>query len=211
MVLRLRVKSNLAADVSPDKRQPELPFLDPAEATKLWEYAVLLVSHADNPIPAIGQLSRDRADSENGYDELKNQGGWGGYATQDLARCKLSARAVALIYNGWRGDVRLAHPKTRLKAITRRPMWLAGVGRLTTHAGQSRLLITLFHAAVDPIRAMIVNVRKGLDHVLASAPQLPKASRRPALSATSSTKSSTPGQKPCFLSLSLSRGPLLHW
>jgi hypothetical protein len=41
------------------------------------------------------------------------------------------------------------------------------VGRLTEHAGQSRLLLTLSHAAGDQIKAMIVNVRKGLDHVLA--------------------------------------------
>jgi hypothetical protein len=60
-------------------------------------------------------------------------------------------------------------------------MLLAGVGRLTEHAGQSRLLLTLSHAAGDQIKAMIVNVRKGLDHVLASAPQLPKAGRWPAL------------------------------
>ena len=129
----------------------------------------------------MGQLYRDRADCENGFDELKNQWGWGGYTTQDLERCNLSARAVALIYNWWSWYVRLAHPKTRLEAITSRPMLLAGVGRLTEHAGQSRLLLTLSHAAGDQIKAMIVNVRKGLDHILASAPQLPKAGRWPAL------------------------------
>ena len=32
---------------------------------------------------------------------MKNQWGWGGYTTQDLARCRLSALAVALIYNWW--------------------------------------------------------------------------------------------------------------
>ena len=77
--------------------------------------------------------------------------------------------------------MRLAHPKTRLEAITSRPMLLAGVARLTQHAGQSRLLLTLSHAAGDQIKAMIANIRKGLDHVLASAPQLPKPDRWPAL------------------------------
>ena len=180
VVLRRRVKSSLVADASHENPQPELQFLDHSEAAKLWEYAVL-VSNADYSIQAIGQLYRDRADCENGFDELKNQWGWGGYTTQDLERCNLSARAVALIYNWWSWYVRLAHPKTRLEAITSRPMLLAGVGRLTEHAGQSRLLLTLSHAAVDQIKAMIVNVRKGLDHVLASAPQLPKAARWPAL------------------------------
>ncbi len=180
VVLRRRVKSSLVAEANHESPQPELQFLDHSEAAKLWEYAVL-VSNADYSIQAIGQLYRDRADCENGFDELKNQWGWGGYTTQDLERCNLSARAVALIYNWWSWYVRLAHPKTRLEAITSRPMLLAGVGRLTEHAGQSRLLLTLSHAAGDQIKAMIVNVRKGLDHVLASAPQLPKAGRWPAL------------------------------
>jgi len=38
----------------------------------------------------IGQLYRDRADCENGFDEIKNQWGWGGYSTQDIERCALS-------------------------------------------------------------------------------------------------------------------------
>ena len=180
VVLRRRVKSSLVAEASNESTQPELQFLDHSERAKLWEYAVL-VTNADYSTEAMGQLYRDRADCENGFDELKNQWGWGGYTTQDLERCNLSARAVALIYNWWSWYVRLAHPKTRLEAITSRPMLLAGVGRLTEHAGQSRLLLTLSHAAGDQIRAMIVNVRKGLDHVLASAPQLPKAGRWPAL------------------------------
>ena len=60
-------------------------------------------------------------------------------------------------------------------------MLLSGVARLTQHAGESRLLRTLPHAAEDRMKAMIANIRKGLDHdVLASAPQLPRAARRPA-------------------------------
>ncbi|HMS84908.1 MAG TPA: transposase [Nitrospira sp.] len=45
------------------------------------------------------QLYRDRADAEHNFDELKNQWGWGGSTTQDLARCRLMARMVALVYN----------------------------------------------------------------------------------------------------------------
>jgi hypothetical protein len=149
VVLRRRVKSSLVAEASNESTQPELQFLDHSERAKLWEYAVL-VTNADYSTEAMGQLYRDRADCENGFDELKNQWGWGGYTTQDLERCNLSARAVALIYNWWSWYVRLAHPKTRLEAITSRPMLLAGVGRLTEHAGQSRLLLTLSHAAGGP-------------------------------------------------------------
>jgi len=184
VVVRRAVKDTLVAETKKtgkrEKRQQSLQFADPLQPVKLWEYAVL-VTNSDYDLDAIGQLYRDRADCENGFDELKNQWGWGGYTTQDLERCNLSARAVALIYNWWSWYVRLAHPKTRLEAITSRPMLLAGVARLTQHAGQSRLLLTLTHAAGDQIKAMIANIRKGLDTVLASAPQLTKPDRWKAL------------------------------
>ena len=161
------------------KRQKDLDF-EEADPIKRWDYAVL-VTNSSYELKAIGQLYRDRADCENGFDELKNQWGWGGYTTQDLERCNLSARAVALIYNWWSWYVRLAHPATRLEAITSRPLLLAGVARLTQHAGQSRLLLTLTHAAGDLIKSMVANVRKGLDAILATAPQLSKRERWTAL------------------------------
>lgn len=184
VVMRRAVKGALVAEektaAKRAKRQQSLHFADPIEPVKLWEYAVL-VTNGDFALEAIGQLYRDRADCENGFDELKNQWGWGGYTTQDLERCNLSARAVALIYNWWSWYVRLAHPKTRLEAITSRPLLLAGVARLTQHAGQSRLLLTLTHAAGDQIKAMVANVSKGLETILSAAPQLSKAERWPAL------------------------------
>jgi hypothetical protein len=54
---------------------------------------------------------------------------------------------------------------------------LAGIARQTSHAEQSRMLVTLTHACADQVKAMIANVRKSLDFVLASAPQLPKSER----------------------------------
>jgi hypothetical protein len=184
VVMRRAVKDTLVAEHKAEgkraKRQQSLQFADPIQPVKLWEYAVL-VTNADYDLEAIGQLYRDRADCENGFDELKNQWGWGGYTTQDLERCNLSARAVALIYNWWSWYVRLAHPQTRLEAITSRPLLLAGVARLTQHAGQSRLLVTLTHAAGDQIKTMVANVRKGLDAILTAAPQLPKPQRWSAL------------------------------
>jgi hypothetical protein len=174
VVLRRLVKGSLAVETNDEGQQQSLHFIDATEKAKLWEYAVL-VTNADYSLEAMGQLYRDRADCENGFDELKNQWGWGGYTTHDIERCNLSARAVALIYNWWSWYVRLAHPKTRLEAITSRPLLLSGVARLTQHAGQSRLILTLTHAAGGQIKAMIANIRKGLDHVRANVPQLPKA------------------------------------
>jgi hypothetical protein len=184
VVVRRAVKQPLVGESKAagkrQKQQRSLQFVDALQPMKIWEYAVL-VTNTNYDLQAIGQLYRDRADCENGFDELKNQWGWGGYTTRDLERCNLSARAVALVYNWWSWYVRLAHPQTRLEAITSRPLLLSGVARLTQHAGQSRLLLTLTHAAGDQIKAMIANVRKGLDTILATAPQLTKTERWKAL------------------------------
>ena len=153
--------------------QSELCFIDENEPVKSWEYAVL-VCNTHYELENIGQLYRDRADCENGFDEIKNQWGWGGYSTHDIERCALSARAVALIYNWWSWYVRLAHPKSRLEAITSRPKLLSAVGRMTSHAGQKKTLLTITHEAAAQIKRLIVNVRAGLSHVRTNAPQLDK-------------------------------------
>jgi len=177
---RKGAKRKFAAAKSAKPEQTCLELIDPNDPIKVWEYAVL-VSNTQYPLEAIGQLYRDRADCENGFDELKNQWGWGGYTTQDIERCNLSAQAVALVYNWWSWYMRLAHPKGRLEAITSRPLLLAAVGRLTEHAGQKRILLSVTHAAVDQVKALISNVRAGLQPVLATAPQLPNGSRWRAL------------------------------
>ena len=179
IVMRRAVKGSLVADEKTSgksKKQQSLQFADVRQPVNIWEYAVL-ITNTGYSLDAIGQLYRDRADCENGFDEMKNQWGWGGYTTQDMERCNLSARAVALIYNWWSWYVRLAHPKTRLEAITSRPLLLGGIARLTHHADQSRLLITITHVAGEQVKSMIANIRKGLDHILQAAPQLPKLER----------------------------------
>jgi len=159
-----------------DPAQAELHFIDENEPVKSWEYAVL-VCNAHYELENIGQLYRDRADCENGFDEIKNQWGWGGYSTHDIERCALSARAVALVYNWWSWYVRLAHPKTRLEAITSRPKLLSAVGRLTSHGGQKKILLSITHEAATQIKALVANVRHGLQLIVAAAPQLTKPQR----------------------------------
>src|SRR6185312_10603881 len=57
---------------------PQLSFAEVAGKREVWEYAALVTSlHSE--ILTLGQLYRDRADCENGFDELKNQWGWGGF------------------------------------------------------------------------------------------------------------------------------------
>lgn len=177
VVVRSATKGDLNKDEKSAKgrksKQQSLALMGASEPDKIWDYSVL-VTNTELDLVAIGQLYRDRADCENGFDELKNQWGWGGYTTQDMERCNLSARAVALIYNWWSWYVRLAHPKSRLEGITSRPMLLAGIARLTEHGHQSRLYLTINHASSDKIKSMITNVRKGIDHIRQTAPQLTK-------------------------------------
>jgi hypothetical protein len=103
-----------------DEPQGKFAFIEGDVPTARYEYAVLVTSTA-HPILTLAQLYRDRADSENNFDELKNQWGWGGFTTQDLARCQLMARMVALVYNWWTLFVRLAQPHKHFEAISSRP------------------------------------------------------------------------------------------
>jgi hypothetical protein len=153
------------------KDQIELLLIDENEPVKSWDYAVL-VSNAQYTLEQIGQLYRDRADCENGFDEIKNQWGWGGYSTQDIERCALSARAVALIYNWWSWYVRLANPKSRLEAKTSRPKLLSAVGKLTSHARVHKIVLVLTHEACSQIKTMIANIHAGVQHIRNAAPQL---------------------------------------
>ena len=68
---------------NPAQKLPGFAEIGPDK--ELWEYAALVTS-LDNEILTLGQSSRDRADAENGFDELKDLWGWGGFMTQDLTR-----------------------------------------------------------------------------------------------------------------------------
>ncbi len=131
------------------------------------------MTNTNYEILSLGQLYRDRADAENAFDELKNQWGWGGFTTHDLARCQLSAQAVALIYNWWSLFVRLANPEARREAITSRPWLMSSVGRRTEHAGQTTISLTGLHAHFDQARAALMRVSAQLqDWATQTAEQL---------------------------------------
>jgi len=89
---------------------------------------------------------------------LKNQWGWGGFTTQDLKRCRLLGRSVALIYNWWSLFVRLADPDHRREAITSRPLLLQAIARQTRHAGQVTLTISSAHGEQHKARRAYVRI-----------------------------------------------------
>jgi hypothetical protein len=121
-----------------------------------------------------------RGDCGNGFDELKNQWGWGGFTTHDMHRSQVTARAVALVYNWWSWYVRAANPQARREALTSR-LLLAAVGRATSGGNQTTLYLTPMHAETGLIKSMIANVHAAIHHVRAAAEQLPKLDRWRAL------------------------------
>ncbi len=177
IILRRAVKTDLTLSRKTKHALGEqIELLMPDKDLQVWEYAVLVTNSA-YALGVYGQLYRDRADCENGFDELKNQWGWGGFTTQDIERCQTSARAVALVYNWWSWYCRAAKPDARMEAITSRALLLAGVGRAVKHAGQTTLYLTPMHAAKDKLLTLIANIRTALGHVRAVAEQLPQTDR----------------------------------
>ena len=141
-----------------------------------YEYMVLVTS-LPYSVEATAQLYRDRADSENPFDELKNQWGWGGFTTHDFERCQIMARFIALVYNWWSLFARLLNPDKHSEAITSRPMILGGVARQTQHSGQKRLTISLSHGKCVEIKEMIAVASEFLKTIIASAEQLSQPER----------------------------------
>jgi hypothetical protein len=181
VVLRRRIKHDIALtagrrDKHADQLVLALPHDEVQDNAQVWEYTVL-VTNAEYDIAAIGQLYRDRCDCENGFDELKNQWGWGGFTTQDMHRSQITARTVALVYNWWSWYVRAANPQARREALTSRPLLLAAVGRAAHSGNQTTLYLTPMHAEVGLIKSMIANVHAAIQHVRQAAEQLPRIDR----------------------------------
>lgn len=159
VVLRKRVQKNLVEvveDVS-NPKQLKLNFGELDNKSYVYEYAVLVTSLNDEVI-TMTQHYRDRADSENIFDELKNQWAWGGFTTQDLGRCRLVARAVGLIYNWWSLFVRLANPNKHFEAITSRPLLLHAIGKQSTHAGQTFIKVTSTHGKLLKVKMLLSRI-----------------------------------------------------
>jgi len=175
VVLRRKLTGEMLITGKGDN-QGQLAFIESDVPTARYEYAVLVTS-TQHEILTLAPLYRDRADAENNFDELKNQWGWGGFTTQDLARCRLMARMVALVYNWWTLFVRLAQPHKHFEAISSRPLLLHGVATQTRHAGQTRLIITSTHAKQAAIQAVLTSLADFLSSLKATAEQLTDAQR----------------------------------
>jgi len=133
-------EGDLAISSNETSGQQTLSFVDVGAGVDVYEYSVLATS-LDEELVSFGQLYRDRGDSENIFDELKNQWGWGGFVTQDLARCRLAARMIALFYDWWSIFVRLVEPDRHMEAITSRPLLLHAIATRVRHARQTTITV----------------------------------------------------------------------
>jgi hypothetical protein len=171
ILLRRKLPRDQAIASRTDPEQLMRGFGTAETDKELWEYAALVTS-LDSEILTLGQLYRDRADAENVFDELKNQWGWGGFTTEDLARCRLLAGMVALVYNWWSLFARLADPEHHREAITTRPLLLSAIAQRTQHAGQVTLTISSTHGLRDKARVAYVRIAGFLAELRQNAEQL---------------------------------------
>lgn len=147
-----------------------------SSAHQLYEYAVLVTS-LEHEILTVAQQYRERGDSENHFDELKNQWGWCGFTTHDIKRCRLMSRMIALVYNWWNLFARFADPYQHHEAITTRPLLLHAVGRKTQHAGQQRLSITSAHRDGGRIKRLFTRMNAFFKKLRHAAEQLSPSER----------------------------------
>jgi hypothetical protein len=176
IMLRRRLPETLAVTVAGADAQGDLFWTDTTPGAAIWEFAALVTS-LDMEIRSLAQLYRDRGDSENPFDELKNQWGWAGFTTADINRCQLMARLIALIYNWWSLYSRLADPNQHHEALTTRSLLLNAVARQTRHAGQTRLTVTSSHGRRRQVKVALQRVSKFLSEWTKNAEQLTDAER----------------------------------
>ncbi|PIQ42459.1 MAG: transposase, partial [Gammaproteobacteria bacterium CG12_big_fil_rev_8_21_14_0_65_46_12] len=177
IILRRKIKKEIGViNKKLPHGQAEFNFAEMGDKFEAFEYAVL-VTTLQGGVMTIAQHYRDRADSENDFDELKNQWGWAGYTTHDMHRCQLMARLIALIYNWWTLFVRLIEPNYHLEAITSRPLLLHAVGTQTQHAGQKVIQVNSNHADFKKVQSALANLSAFFKTLKSSAEQLSKTEK----------------------------------
>lgn len=170
VVLRRKLKDTVVLEANYSSQQ-QFAFLDPEDPVNSYEVAVL-VSSMDADIYTLADLYRQRADAENVFDEIKNQWGWSGYTTHDLARCRLIARIGALVFNWWSIFVGMTFRDRHVEGITSRPLLLHAVGKKTRHAGQQSLSVTSSHGKREQVQTLLSEGNRFLTRLRSAAEQL---------------------------------------
>jgi hypothetical protein len=162
----------------------DLPLADGQawpESCAPWsgKIAVLVTSLDSGAYPtlAMPRLYRERADAENSFDELKNQWGWNGYTTRQLAPCRLMANLIALVYNWWNLYVRFYDAQHHREAITSRPALMQGVARQVQSGGQRKIKISILHEKGELIVRAVGRISRQLQEFMRIAERWTLAQR----------------------------------
>ena len=153
-------------------KQPLLPMPILTDEEPEYDYSVLVTGLQQSPV-ALGQSYRDRADCENGLDELKNQWGWGGFTAQKHKRTQLMASIVALVYNWWNIFCRLAEPDKHMEATTSRPAFQKIVGRLVKTGGQKIIRLCVTGETAEWTHKVLTEIGIFLSHLLTATQLTP--------------------------------------
>ena len=175
-MLRRRIAGEVALSSRDDGGQLRLSFAQVEPDRELWEYQVL-VTNLTLEASAFGQLYRDRGDDENIFDEMKNQWGWGGFTTHDLARCRLAAQMNALFFDWWNIFVRLGEPDWHREAITSRPLLMSAVATRARQARRTTIRVTSAHAEARNAAKALAMVADFMRDLKKTAEQLTGAER----------------------------------
>lgn len=109
------------------------------------EFAVYVTNLPVGQVNAwqVAELYRQRADTENVFDELKNQWGFNGFCTQKAHATALAARVLLLVYNLWNLFLRLLQPQRHVEARYGRRWFLLIAARLVHSGGAKAIQIAV--------------------------------------------------------------------
>ena len=118
----------------------------------------------------IIDLYKQRADSENVFDELKNQWGFAGFSSQQAVVSECASRMLLLTYNLWTMFTRvIKNQGTHTEAITSRYELLLIPGRIITSGRQKTVVLSVG----EKLKKLLIQAYKRLQAWLkTTAPQL---------------------------------------
>ena len=116
----------------------------------------------------IQELYRQRADTENVFDELKNQWGFSGFCAKSKATTELAARLLLLVYNLWTLFVRFIVPHKHTEAKRGRRWFLLIAARLVQSGRQKEIQISIKGGWAEQLRDGYLRLH---DWIRTTAPQ----------------------------------------
>ena len=117
----------------------------------------------------IQELYRQRADTENVFDELKNQWGFSGFCAKSRATTELAARLLLMVYNLWTLFVRFIIPHKHTEAKRGRRWFLLIAARLVQSGRQKEVQVSISGGWAEQLRDGYLRLH---EWIRSTAPQM---------------------------------------